>query len=105
MTPSLALAAIARKLRMDPEIWVQGRMARNRAGMDVGATAIDACAWCAVGLVLREREPRPIELCSYLERAINSEFVGEWNDADGRTVAQVADAFERAAEIAKGEGR
>lgn len=39
----------ARDLISDPKRWIQGSYARNDAGLDTGARALDAVCWCADG--------------------------------------------------------
>jgi hypothetical protein len=49
-------------------------------------------------------DPSPYEDTSshaILERAIGERFIGDWNDAPGRTHAEVLEAFDRAIALAE----
>lgn len=72
----------------------------------------ETCAVCSVGAISAATSGSPWlptstsgnqALC-ILTDAINLEDVVPWNDAEGRTVEEVLDAFERAAVAAEGEG-
>jgi hypothetical protein len=110
------LRAIAQELREYPEHWARNHFAVTACGNSVGATESTACRWCAIGFIRRDFDSelrrggmhRVINSPAYLalmdalnERGALDEENGipEWNDAPGRTALEVADAFDRAAEL------
>ena len=104
--------------------WTQGRFAEDEKGMACGATHINATCWCASGACLcamhrivgtaasaalwngAEWESR-----TALERAIRSrwpfydepiDLIPTWNDAPGRTQAEVVETLNVAAQELRG---
>jgi hypothetical protein len=79
-------------------------------GSDV--VAFETCAVCSLGAVntvvagdpfawATVNEDRDLAIAA-LMRSIDDERVPDWNDTEGRTVEEVLDAFERAAQAAEG---
>jgi hypothetical protein len=99
-TVATKLKAIAAELREHPERWTQGEWARNEKGDVPGMFGSEdpAVCWCAFGFLSREN------MSSGRAMDFLSDVVGEsvpiWNDRVGRTALEVADAFDRAAELA-----
>jgi hypothetical protein len=100
-TVSEKLAAIADEIEQHPERWTQGAYARDKDGTDVGLDrSADAVCWCALGLTFRDEVDRTT-LYAVVESIITERSVSHWNDAPGRTAAEVAAAFRRASSLAK----
>jgi len=98
MTVSATLREIAAELRQHPEHWTQGEWARDAGGRCVSYPYMTPVCWCAFGLCSREEiVSKAMPILSELVRERNYGSVPEWNDAPGRTAADVADLFERAA--------
>lgn len=86
--------------------WNTGCLARDKSGCQVDPLSPNACSWCAEGALWT-----PVETISQFNAA--AEFIGEvvrelhhvrlvqFNDAPGRTQAEVLDLFTRAIERAK----
>jgi hypothetical protein len=92
------LRAIAQELREHPERWTQKTWARDANGTSmVHSLAGDPVAWCAWGLCHRDDIELAIPL---LNRAVG-DHVQTWNDDPHRTAAEVAAAFDRAAQLAE----
>jgi hypothetical protein len=108
MKPSEVLAKAADLI--EPEgAWRQGYYARDGAGRDCDAHDPSAICWCAVGSI-----ERSVPICNYddldeaerfLTRALGGAYVPHWNDAKGRTQAEVVSALRKASELAKAEGQ
>ena len=94
------LREIARELREHPEHWTQGASARDSKGEPTDATSKSAVCWCALGLT--ERPGSQPDLYRWLRDA-TEDFVSRWNDHPTRTASEVADAFDKAAEIAESQ--
>lgn len=107
------LRAIAQELRAHPEHWTTGHSAKDAAGCPTHPRDHGATCWCSLGLLTRDFESSFIcfdlpYAASLLDKAIG-EFpahrelrkAAAYNDAPGRTAAEVADAFDRAAQLAE----
>lgn len=86
----------ARKLIERPEGWVKGRDALDRDGNSVYAYSRDACAFCAVGAIMRSCDARWGRVVSAVKSANGIDALWSWNDAPERTHAEVLAAFDRA---------
>jgi hypothetical protein len=103
------LRAIAQELREHPERWTQGVMARGEDGDEVDdGRQPSAVCWCTAGLIDRSfpysQHSHVIDLIVAAIAPDNpaSPFVvPDWNDSEGRTAAEVADLFDRAAQLAE----
>jgi hypothetical protein len=95
--------------------WTQRAIARNRYGSTVISTSPQAVCWCSSGAILVTAFVLPLGLLEYddacedaenlLRRAIRAECgepmpVTDWNDADGRTKAEVLAVFDAALALA-----
>jgi hypothetical protein len=99
------LAAIADEIEQHPERWTQGELARDVEGDEVPTESAEAACWCAWGWI--DRVTGEYTLAYHpavraLSCAVRADII-DWNDAPGRTAAEVAAAFRRASAIAKGE--
>src|SRR5688572_12641533 len=101
------LRAIAQELRAHPERWTQGEMARNARGhgLEDGEDETAVC-WCSLGLLEREFNgpggyDRRLRISRIFEALTASIHTADWNDASERTAADVADLFDRAAQLAE----
>lgn len=85
--------------------WTQGDWAVDSAGHPVDVHNREACAWCLNAAVVRARDTaRHIPEWGPIQRAvtqaIGSSMWARWNDAPGRTQAEVVAALRQAAELA-----
>lgn len=87
--------------------WTQGAWARDARSRRLGASSSRARCWCIAGAVWAERDERPPlvsarALCA-LRGVCGVDLLG-WNDAPGRTQAEVLDAVAQAIDLlARGE--
>lgn len=97
MTTREALIA-ARELIEDPERWTQEESARDADGKGVPIGSPEACQWCAMG-ALSKIAPDGLMLSRTrvaLLRGTGTYSVSMFNDAPGRTHAEVLAAFDKA---------
>ena len=81
--------------------WTQGASARDVTGSVTRAWAEEAVCWCAMGAVAcRDDDWTTAEPAwAALRAAVGGEtWVSEWNDAPGRTQADVLALYDRAIE-------
>lgn len=99
----------ARDLIAEPGAWTQGEWARNADGDRVYLRAESAVRFCADGALRAISERGRFAANGFLRRVLpGAPFYPntiEFNDAKGRTQAEVVDAFNRAIELAKSEGK
>jgi hypothetical protein len=95
---SATLREIAAELRQYPERWTQGEWARDANGRRPEFTDNEPVCWCVFGFCVREKIT---EHAMPLLTELAGTSVPAWNDKPGRTAAEVADLFERAAEKAE----
>lgn len=91
MTPQEIAKSIADELRQHPERWAQGANGYSADGNAVTSRSQNAVCWCLIGHI-RRRDPDgrvPRELRSALMRETGFRVVADWNDKQGRTVAEV----------------
>lgn len=95
-----------------PGAWTQNVFARNSGGENVGVRHDSAACWCAMGAIRRigggAQTPATRDAVSALEtmlsdgaRNVSSDddvWIPKWNDAEGRTQAEVVAMFRRCAE-------
>lgn len=104
---NLANLLALRVLLDDPNAWLQGRMAADDLGSTVDSTSGEACCWCLLGGASRIEsaahktarafhiEPMDTALVAELRDTLklyrNNDFrsVSGWNDAPGRTHAEI----------------
>lgn len=86
--------------------WCQGWFAKDAAGEETLEELGDACAWCVRGAIYasaKHGEPESVSAEMALHDTLKDSgaalsVVGpleEWNDAPGRTQAEVLDLFDR----------
>ena len=62
----------------------------------------DATCWCAIGAVEKSAGGYDANAALLFVRdVIDGEFIDDWNDAEGRTQAEVVSALRKASELAK----
>lgn len=97
----------ARELIATPEKWTCGNYAKTSAGVAVSEDDDLAIAWCAMGAIRHEAPDREAIMSArhVLERVLpsRSSTVADWNDAPGRTHAEVIEALTKAAALAAAE--
>ena len=95
----------ARDLLAKPASWTQGAAFRNKHGLPVAVYGRPAACKFAVSRSLRgalhvaEAGPNAIGLVLYVIHDYST--LREWNDAPGRTHAEVLDVLDRAIRLAK----
>lgn len=99
------LRAAQRKIAK-PEAWCKGRFATDAKGEDIASRSTDAASWCMRGAICAVSSSDHDATCAreLLERVTGARNLAHWNDDPGRTHAEVLAAFDRAAEMAEGEG-
>ena len=102
MTPAERLRA-ARALLTPPGAWTRGALARDREGNRVECDSVRAVCWCAGGAISRATDRRDNETEWRLLTKVVGFPVSFWNDAPGRTQADVLAALDAAIELAKAE--
>lgn len=114
MDVAAKLQAIAQELREHPERHTKGIAAMAADGSKLiwaREYRTRGVCFCSLGFIWRDTvndENTAIAMERALERAVGDEWdagpkcrVANWNDHPDRTAAEVADAFERAAALAK----
>lgn len=89
--------------------WCQGRLARNADGKGISPDDPDAVSWCAIGGIESNHkitEGQAWEAKRLFRRVVGLTGPGidKWNDAPGRTQAEVLAAFDAAIELSRLEG-
>lgn len=83
--------------------WTQGEHATDAHGVCVGPLSDAACHWCIEGALLRARKGWGFSSAWFaLIDVIPSGNPIGWNDAEGRTQAEVLAAFDKAILLADG---
>jgi len=104
--PSDVLQSIADVLLGCPEVWTQDADAENVFGNAVQYSSPHATKWCALGLMKACAGYRGEDICRrYFISAILPASISSWNDMPGRTAAEVQAAFQKAADLARSEGK
>jgi hypothetical protein len=77
--------------------WTQHYLARDLNGNSIDPSDPLACKWCAVGAIYAAYPERKETLMA-IDKLVTvlCGSISPWNDAMGRTRAEVIDAFERA---------
>lgn len=80
--------------------WITKLPAINDAGISIFADSRTACGWCALGAIWGAAGSADIPETKAAERMLSSIIDGRsiaaWNDAPGRTQAEVIEAFDKA---------
>ena len=87
------------ELLADPARWTQGHAARKEDGHPVGARDARACRWCLLGAIeFVYIWPDTDDAMSRAAREAHAAggLLSNWNDAPGRTHAEVVDICRRA---------
>lgn len=94
---TLAVLKAARELISTPERWVQGPFAVDRQGLSVSPLSPDACAFCAIGATWRIAGTGDADSGAdrELDITLGGQLANGFNDAEGRTHAEVLDLFDR----------
>jgi hypothetical protein len=99
MTPVEVLRAARAKIEQG---WTQHAFARN--GIEpVPSRSVTATCWCAIGAITAANGSSSSSSEVFLERAVGTDDVPAWNDAPGRTQAEVLAAFDRAIALAEAQ--
>ncbi len=83
--------------------WCQGALARNQLGEAVQEFSDEAIEVCTMGAILRAGRGNPHAIAAgwnVVGRVVGPKM-GEWNDREHRTQAQVIGLFDRAIELAQ----
>jgi hypothetical protein len=101
MTSPLPSEVLSRAADLiEPEgAWTQGSYGRTADGSSVYYDDPNAVCFCLRG-ALRRVDPTG----SWMEYAANHRLSAAWNDAFGRTQAEVVSALRQASQLAKSEG-
>jgi len=107
MTPKEILIAARAKIER-PQCWTYGKFSRSALENEVKPHSRRAVCWCVLGAIaaITHDDPNDIRDDVYwlIHRAIglpaNDLHIGLWNDAPGRTHAEVLAAFDRAIALA-----
>jgi hypothetical protein len=88
--------------------WTQQFYARDASGSRVPEYTANAVCWCASGAILRTAGDWTSTECGAAHRFLVSAVgasIPEWNDAPGRTQAEVVSALREAAAKAREAGK
>lgn len=105
-----AINDVADKLARSRELvergWCQDESAADARGRPVASCSDAAVSFCMVGATFRAcgngfDDARAT--WGYIEAAIGTTAIEDWNDTPGRTQAEVVEAFRKAEAIARGE--
>lgn len=72
----------------DEKKWTRSALARDLSGFPVVPTASDACAWCLAGAAFAIWDGVTSSFADFEKRHFN-DLLPVWNDAPGRTFADV----------------
>lgn len=105
MRPSDILDAAADKIT-PPGSWTQQCSARTETGFPCLPNSPEAACWCATGAIYAQLQRRNFfhPALIYLAAVIPMDGLVAWNDAKGRTQAEVIRALRDAAGLARSEG-
>lgn len=84
--------------------WTQYAVARDTYEQPVPATSTDACRWCATGAITRAvrlANESDLLFMAAVGAVAPNRSITRWNDAPGRTQAEVLEAFDSAIERAE----
>ena len=96
---------------IEPEgAWTQGALYRDALGEPAGAASGKAVCWCAVGALNEVRGPfsdafEAVEALLPKPRTFHLRPLSDWNDAPGRTQAEVVAKLREAAALAREQGK
>lgn len=103
---ALTLARQVRELLAVPERWTRGEFARRADGSPCGSKDPAAQCWCLVGAMCRlDDDPiRGMEMLDAIRAATRSDSASVWNDAPGRTHADVLALLDRVVQRMERDG-
>lgn len=83
--------------------WCQGDAAQNSDGELCGSQDLNASCWCCVGAIgaVTAYNEQATPALKAIRDAIGTPGIAKWNDAKGRTQAEVLAAFDKAIELAE----
>jgi hypothetical protein len=88
--------------------WTQGCTARTKHGFPTGSVDPGAVSWCALGAVYKvgNQQDAVRAAIHQLRSTIGDTLaIGKWNDSEGQTADNVADALELAAHNLIGDSK
>lgn len=100
--PKTLAADIARELRENPNAWTQSYMARRADGKQALVLGDGACSWCLVGHIERRLKDRVVnhpQVLTAFYNHLDRKSIVCFNDAEGRTVADVIELCEKVAAL------
>jgi hypothetical protein len=104
------VSAFADKLREARTLiergWTQGVSARDCNGNPIDPAEPHAASFCTVGAISRAFDFDYDESCpahDLMARVVDGAWVDKWNDAPGRTQAEVLAAFDKAIQLAEAQ--
>lgn len=97
LNDTLAQLQRARRLLARPEGWTQGSYARDGHGDAVDSQCSQATSFCASGAIYATQDnlTGSIQARTVIYRII-ADDIEAWNDADGRSQADIIEAFDQA---------
>lgn len=103
MTPADVLRAARAKIERG---WIQGWLFRDPDGHCSNFIYFQkrACAWCASGALMASSDAGSARERAYsFLYSVTGPSIPEWNDAEGRTQAEVLQAFDAAIALAEAD--
>ena len=99
MNVAEVLRAAAKRFAEDGT-WITGMMAVSEFGYRVSPCSEKAKCWCSLGAIdsTGATWENVGDAIHFFGRFVGGNNIAEWNDAPGRTQAEVVEAFEAAAE-------
>lgn len=97
LTDTLSQLKRARRLLARPKGWTQGSYARDGDGATVDSQCSDATSFCASGAIYATQDTLAgsIQVRTVIYRII-ADDIEAWNDAAGRSQADIVEAFDQA---------
>lgn len=94
MTPEArtVLTNVRDLFQSNPATWMQGRLAQNRYGVPVSPNAGSATCFCLGGAIAKyspQKLQAELEAIAAVKLITGAQSIANWNDAPGRTVADV----------------
>jgi hypothetical protein len=97
---TLQILKAARALITPEGAWTQGFYARTKNGFTVNTQSKDACSWCWLGAIAKVSDniggPQYEAAHDLFKRVSGEKYPSKFNDAPGRTQAEVLAKFDEA---------